>query len=138
MLIALLIAFFVSSGGAIASPLLGDPARLKSSIHKHVSDPARRHQLDALVAEVKAADEAAAAGQERAATSVEAVASRQAATVSELEAVMKPLLAAQRAARDRQVELRLRLASLTTPAEWDAIVGEAFPAKASPVPPSNR
>jgi hypothetical protein len=37
-------------------------------------------------------------------------------------------MAGRRAERERDLALRLRLASLTTPGEWTAIVAELFPA----------
>jgi len=134
MLIALLVAYFAVHGGTTTgSPLLGDPGKLQSAIEHQVKDPARLAQLKALVGDVKAADKEARSQQEAAAKAVEEVAARQATPPAQLEAAVDTLEAGQRARRDKQVSLRLRLAALTTPAEWTAIQAEVFPARA-PVP----
>jgi hypothetical protein len=129
MLIALIIAYFAgSSGGGLTSQLLGDPAKLRDAIHHQVKDPGRLGRLETLVTEAKAADKETKA---RLASSVEAVgkvAARQASTASELEEAVASLMAARLAARERDLALRLRLASLTTPQEWTGIVAEIFPA----------
>jgi septal ring factor EnvC (AmiA/AmiB activator) len=128
MLIALLIAYFATHfGGGLASPLLGDPARLETAIKHHVSDPARLAQLKALISEVKQADKESHKQQKTAAKAIEQVAARQATTADEFESAVEMLEARQRAGRDRQLALRLRLAALTTPEEWRAIFGEVVP-----------
>jgi hypothetical protein len=129
VLIALLIAYFASSsGGALTSPLLGDPAKLKEAIRHQVKDPARLTQLESLTAEAKSADQEAKARQAKAFEALGASAARQASTPEELEASVEALMAARRASRDRDLALRLRLAALTTPEEWTAVVAEVFPA----------
>jgi hypothetical protein len=129
VLIALLIAYFASSsGGALTSPLLGDPARLKAAVQHQVKDSARLAQLEALAAEAKSTDQEAKARQAKAVEALGAVAARQASTPEELEASVEALMAARRASRERDLALRLRLAALTTPEEWTAIVAEIFPA----------
>jgi hypothetical protein len=129
MLIALLIAYFSgSSGGGLTSQLLGDPAKLKDAIHHQVKDPTRLAKLEALVTEAKAADKETKATLASSVEAVVQVASRQASTPAELEAAVASLMAGRRAERERDLALRLRLASLTTPEEWTAIVGELFPA----------
>jgi hypothetical protein len=129
MLIALLIAYFASSsGGGLTSQLLGDPAKLRDAIRHHVKDSGRLGRLETLVTEAKAADKETKA---RLASTVEAVgqvAARQASTPSELEEAVASLMAARLAARERDLALRLKLASLTTPEEWAAIVAVVFPA----------
>jgi hypothetical protein len=128
MLIALLIAYFVgSSGGGLTSQLLGEPARLKDAIHRQVKDPARLARLEALVAEAKAADKETKATLASAVDTVGQVAARQASTTAELEAAVASLMAGRQAEWERDLELRLRLASLTTAQEWTAIVAEVFP-----------
>jgi hypothetical protein len=130
MLIALLIAYFAgSSGGGLTSQLLGDPARLEDAIHHQVKDPARLVHLEALVAEAKAADKATKATLASAVETVGQVAARQASTPAELEAAVASLMAGRRAGRERDLALRLRLASLTTAEEWTAIIAEVFPAR---------
>jgi len=128
MLIALLIAYFAgSSGGALTSQLLGDPAKLEDAIHHQVKDSGRLKQLDALVTEAKATDKATKATLASAVETVGEVAARQASTSAELEAAVASLMAGRRAERERDLALRLRLASLTTPEEWTGIVAEIFP-----------
>jgi hypothetical protein len=129
MLIALLIAYFASSsGGGLTSQLLGDPAKLRDAIHRQVKDPGRLESLEALVTETMAADKETKV---RLASTVEAVgqvAARQASTPAELEAAVASLMASRRAERERDLALRLRLASLATQQEWTGIVAEIFPA----------
>jgi hypothetical protein len=128
MLIALLIAYFAgSSGGGLTSQLLGDPAKLRDAIRHHVKDPARLARLEALVAEVKSADKEARATLAGTVETVGKVAARQASTTAELEAAVASLMDGRRAERERDLALRLRLASLTTAQEWVAIVAEVFP-----------
>jgi len=128
MLIALLIAYFCgSSGGGLTSQLLGDPAKLKDAIHHQVKDPARLAELEALVAGAKASDKETKATLASSVEAVSEVAARQASTPAELEAAVASLMASRRAERERDLALRLRLASLTTPEEWTAIVAELFP-----------
>jgi hypothetical protein len=127
VLIALLIAYFASSsGGALTSQLLGDPARLEAAIHHRVKDPARLTQLEALTAEAKSADKEARAQQAKAVEALGAAAARQASTPEELEASVEALMAARRTSRERDLALRLRLAALTTPEEWTGVVAEIF------------
>jgi hypothetical protein len=131
MLIALLIAYFVgSSGGGLTSQLLGDPSKLTNAIHHQVKDPARLARLEALVAEVESADKATRATLAGTVETVGKVAARQASTTVELEAAVASLMDGRRAERERDLALRLRLASLTTPEEWTAIVAEVFPTAA--------
>jgi hypothetical protein len=128
MLIALIIAYFAgSSGGGLTSQLLGDPAKLKDAIHRQVKDPARLARLEALVAEAKAADKETRATLASTVETVGQVAARQASTPAEVEAAVALLMAGRRAERERDLALRLRLASLTTPQEWTGIVAEVFP-----------
>ena len=129
MLIALLIAYFAgSSGGGLTSQLLGDAAKLETAIHHQVKDPGRLAQLEDLVADLKASQQVAKAAQADAVEKVGALAARQASTPVELEAAVTSLMAGRRAERERDMALRLRLASQTTPEEWTAIVAEVFPA----------
>jgi hypothetical protein len=133
MLIALLVAYFASHlSSDTASPLLGEPARLESTIKRQVKDPVRLEQLKALVADLKKADEERQEQRGAAVKAVDEVGSRQASTAAEMEAAYAGFLEGQRARRDRQLALRLKLAALTTPAEWTAIVAEIFPAPAAP------
>jgi hypothetical protein len=129
MLIGLLIAWFaIHLDSGTASPLLGDPARLEKVLERQVKDPARLEQLKGLVADLKKADEERQKQRSAAFKAVDEVGARQASTAAEMEAAYAGFLEGQRARRDRQLALRLRLAALTTPAEWTAIVGEIFPA----------
>jgi hypothetical protein len=129
VLIALLIAYFSgSSGGVLTSQLLGDPARLGDAIHHAVKDPARLAQLEALIAEAKSVGKEAKARQAKAVEALGATAAQQASTPEELEASVEALMAARRDSRERDLALRLRLAALTTPEEWTAVVAEIFPA----------
>jgi hypothetical protein len=133
MLISLLTIWLISHlGSGTASPLLGDPARLEKAIEHQVHDPARLAPLKALVADLKKADGERQEQRGAAVKAMEELGARQATTASELEAGYASFLEGQRARRDRQLALRLRLAALTTPAEWTAIVGEIFP----PSPPA--
>jgi hypothetical protein len=133
MLIALLVAYFATHfGGGLASPLLGDPARLETAIKHQVTDPTRLAQVKALVSEVEQADKESQKQQEIAVKALEQVAARQATTAAELESAVEALEANQRSRRDRQVALRLRLAALTTPEEWVAIVDEVGSLKPTP------
>jgi hypothetical protein len=133
MLIALLTAWFIYHlGSGAASPLLGDPARLEKAIERQVHDPARLAQLKGLVTELKQADGERQEQRGSAVKAVDEAGARQETTAAELEAAAATLLEGQRPRRDRQLALRLRLAALTTPAEWTAIVGEILP----PPPPA--
>jgi len=133
MLVALLIAYFASHlSSDAASPLLGDPARLESVLKHQVKDPVRLEQLKALVADLKKADEERKKLRGTAVKAVDEVGGRQASTAAEMEAAYGGFLEVQRALRDRQLALRLRLAALTTPAEWAAIVEEIFPPPPAP------
>jgi len=133
MLIALLIGFIVEAFGvASVSPLLGDPAQLEKIIKHQVQDPERLAQLKTLLAEMKAAGKEAAAQQAEAVKTIEQVASRQETTLLEGEEALLSFKAGQRSRLKRQVALRIRLAALTTPAEWAAIRLEAFPDKPAP------
>lgn len=133
MLIALLTAWLVVHlGSGTASPLLGDPSKLEKVIERQVHDPARLAQLKELVADLEKADEERQKQRSVAVKVVDEVGSRQEATAAELEAAAATLLEGQRARRDRQLSLRLRLAALTTPAEWTAIVGEILPPAPAP------
>jgi hypothetical protein len=136
VLIALLTAWFVYHlGSGTASPLLGDPARLEKAIERQVHDPARLAPLKELVAELKQADGERQAQRGAAVKVIDEAGARQESTAAELEAAAATLLEGQRPRRDRQLALRLRLAALTTPAEWTAIVGEILP---PPAPPAAR
>jgi hypothetical protein len=133
MLIALLIAYFASHlSSDAASPLLGDPARLESALKHQVKDPVRLEQLKVLVADLKKADEERKKLRGTAVKAVDEVGGRQTSTAAEMEAAYAGFLEVQRALRDRQLALRLRLAALTTPAEWAAIVEEIFPLPPAP------
>jgi hypothetical protein len=132
MLIGLLIAFFALHGGDTASPLLGDPGRLEKAIEHQVRDPARLDPLKALVADLKKAVADDQVQRKAALKVIDEVGARQSATAAELEAAHATFRAGQRTRRDRQLALRLRLAALTTPAEWTAIVSEIFPPSPAP------
>jgi hypothetical protein len=137
MLIALMVTYFALHFGAgTASPLLGDPSRLESSIQKQVPDQARLAQLNVLVVDLKAADKEAASLQDAAVKAVDRIAARHATTAAELEAALDTLEAGQRNRRDRQMALRLQLAALTTPEEFAAILAQVLPA--SPAPAARR
>ena len=128
MLIALYIAIFgLPFSSDTASPLLGDPARLESVVKREVKDPARLERLRALVADLKKANEDRQAQRKAGAREVEEALAEQATTAAQAEAAVATFAAGQRARRDRQLALRLRLAALTTPAEWTAIVSEILP-----------
>jgi len=133
VLIALLIAYFATHlDSGTASPLLGDPDRLESVLKHQVKDPLRLAQLEALIADLKKAEQERQQQRRAAVKAVEEIGARQDATAAELEAAYAGLLDGQRARRDRHLSLRLRLAALTTPAEWTAVVGELSPPPPEP------
>ena len=133
MLIALLIAYFATHlDSGTASPLLGDPSRLESVLKHQVKDPARLEQLEVLIADLKKADEERQQQRRAAVKAVDEIGARQDATAAEIEAAYAGFLEGQRARRDRHLSLRLRLAALTTPAEWAAVVSELSPPPPAP------
>jgi hypothetical protein len=119
-------------GAAMASPQLGDPARLEPAIDRQVRDQARLAKLQALVAAARQADQEAGSRQGAAVAQLEQVAARQGARAAELEAAVEPFEDLQRARRERHLALRLELSVLTTPGEFAALGAELLPVKRAP------
>ncbi len=127
MLIAALTAFLLihfSSHSSAVTPQLDQTAQL---IQKDVSDEVRQKQALAIIDQMKAVTKSYAKQREGSVNALNALLAKRQTPVSEIERAVQPLVADDRMAAEKLLDLRFQLKSVLTPSEWAMV----FPAPAA-------